>query len=193
MTISRRRLVLGSAMVLPLATPALWSRARAQAGGAPTPPIVFAHGNGEQAALWMTTLWRMESNGIPRDHMLAVNFNDPSARTDDATPQPNRSSTSDQRNEFARAVRELRQRTGAPRVAAVANSRGGYPVRSYIALGGADVSHAVLCGVPNHGVFNWDDNASSEFNGRGPFLKRLNEGEQEVTAGTEFLTLRSDV
>jgi hypothetical protein len=49
----------------------------------------------------------------------------------------------------------------------------------------------VLCGVPNHGVFDWDDNPGSEFNGRGPFLRSLNGGESEVTPGTAFLTLRS--
>jgi hypothetical protein len=78
-------------------------------------------------------------------------------------------------------------------VALVANSRGGNPVRSYIKNGGgADVSHAVLCGVPNHGVFDWDEGLGNEFNGRGPFLRGLNEGESEVTPGTAFLTLRSD-
>jgi hypothetical protein len=87
----------------------------------------------------------------------------------------------------------LKRRTGAPRVALVANSRGGYPLRSYIKNGGSgDVSHAVLCGVPNHGVYDWDDNAGSEFNGRGPLLRGLNAGESEVTPGTAFLTLRSD-
>jgi hypothetical protein len=50
----------------------------------------------------------------------------------------------------------------------------------------------VLCGVPNHGVFDWDDSLGNEFNGRGPFLRGLNEGESEVTPGTAFLTLRSD-
>ena len=54
------------------------------------------------------------------------------------------------------------------------------------------LSAAVLCGVPNHGVFDWDDNPGSEFNGRGPFLRELNAGESEVTPGTAFLTLRSD-
>src|SRR6185312_8375227 len=32
----------------------------------------------------------------------------------------------------------------------------------------------------------------SEFNGRGAFLRGLNEGDSEVTAGVAFLTLRSD-
>jgi len=27
---------------------------------------LFVHGNGDHAALWITTLWRMESNGVPR-------------------------------------------------------------------------------------------------------------------------------
>jgi hypothetical protein len=26
-------------------------------------PILFAHGNGDQAPIWPTTLWRFESNG----------------------------------------------------------------------------------------------------------------------------------
>src|SRR6202022_4453917 len=39
---------------------------------------------------------------------------------------------------------------------------------------------------------SWEDNPGSEYNGRSPFLRGLNEGESEVTAGTSFLTLRSD-
>ena len=106
----------------------------------------------------MTTLWRMESNGISRDRMFAINFTDPLARTDDSVAEQNRSSTEDQRRELGDAIKELKRRTGAARVALVANSRGGYPVRSYIKNGGAaEVSHAVLCGVPNHGVYDWDD------------------------------------
>src|SRR5262249_38737069 len=48
------------------------------------------------------------------------------------------------------------------------------------------------CGTPNHGVFAIDDLLNSEFNGRGAFLRGLNEGESEVTPGPAFLTLRSD-
>src|SRR5687767_4483560 len=152
MSISRRRF-LGNAAAIAVATNSPWSRAFAQISAVPPPaaipPIVFAHGNGDHAALWMTTLWRMESNGIEREHLHAINFTDPLARSDDAKEQPNRSSTEDQRNEFASAVAGLKQRTRAARVAAVGNSRGGYAIRNYVAAGGADVSHAVLCGVPN--------------------------------------------
>ena len=135
----------------------------------------------------------MESNGVPRERMLAINFTDPLARTDDKVEQANRSSTEDQRRELGEAVRELKRRTGAARIALVGNSRGGYSIRNYIKNGGgADISHAVLCGVPNHGIYDWDDGPGGEFNGRGPFLRGLNEGESEVTPGTAFLTLRSD-
>jgi pimeloyl-ACP methyl ester carboxylesterase len=157
------------------------------------PPILFVHGNGDHAALWITTLWRMESNGVPRERMMAISFTDPLARTDDKVEQPNRSSTEDRRRELGDAVKELKQRTGASRIALVGNSRGGYSIRNYIRNGGgADVSHAVLCGVPNHGIYDWDEGLGGEFNGRGPFLRGLNEGESEVTPGTAFLTLRSD-
>jgi pimeloyl-ACP methyl ester carboxylesterase len=166
---------------------------RAQTAPAPVPPILFVHGNGDHAALWITTSWRMESNGVPRERMLAINFTDPLARTDDKVEQANRSSTEDQRRELGEAIKELQRRTGAQRVALVGSSRGGYSIRNYIKNGGgADISHAVLCGVPNHGVYDWDDGPGGEFNGRGPFLRALNEGESEVTPGTAFLTLRSD-
>lgn len=192
-----RRMILKGAAALPLAANSLALSAFAQTapaaqGGAESPPILFVHGNGDHAALWMTTLWRMESNGIARDRMFALNFTDPLARTDDTVAQANRSSTEDQRRELGGAIKQLKAGTGAARVALVANSRGGNSVRSYIKNGGADISHAVLCGVPNHGVYDWDDGLGGEFNGRGPFLRGLNEGESEVTAGTSFLTLRSD-
>src|ERR1700676_5440381 len=193
-----RGTVLKGAGTLPLAAGNFGFSAFAQAPpAAPSatevPPVLFVHGNGGHAALWITTMWRMESNGVPRGRMLAINFTDPLARADDTEPEPNKSSTEDQRRELGEAIQELKRRTGAARVALVGNSRGGYPIRSYIKSGGGgDVSHAVLCGVPNHGVYDWADNPGSEYNGRGPFLRGLNEGESEVTAGTSFLTLRSD-
>ena len=197
MTVSRRRLLQGAA-TLPLAAGSLGFEAFAQTApaappAAQAPPVLFVHGNGDHAALWITTIWRMESNGVPRDRLFAINFTDPLARIDDSVPQPNRSSTEDQRRELAEAIAQLKARTGAPRVALVGNSRGGNSIRSYIKQGGAaDVSHAVLCGVPNHGVYDWADGLGNEFNGRGPFLRGLNEGDSEVTLGTSFLTLRSD-
>jgi len=197
MGISRRQL-LGAAGTLPLWSGGLTGSVLAQtapasSGGSEIPPIIFAHGNGDHAALWITTLWRMESNGVPRERMLAINFTDPLARADDAVAQENRSSTADQRCELADAIKELKQRTGAARVALVGNSRGGNAIRNVVKHGGgADVSHAVLCGALNHGAFDWEDNPGNEFNGRSPFLRELNAGDSEVTPGTAFLTLRSE-
>jgi triacylglycerol lipase len=90
-------------------------------------------------------------------------------------------------------------RTGAPQVVLVANSRGGNAVRNYVQNygGAAKVSHAVLGGVPNHGVWaNPGFRPNSEFNGAGPFLQSLNAPKgasgDEVVAGIRWLTIRSD-
>lgn len=196
MALTRRRILQGAG-ALSLVAGRFAAPAMAQTtAGVPAgevPPILFVHGNGDHAALWITTLWRMESSGVPRERMLAINFTDLLARTDDKVSQANRSSTEDARRELAEAIKELKQKTGAARVALVGNSRGGNAIRNVIRNGsGGDVSHAVLCGTPNHGVYAWDDGLGNEFNGRGPFLHGLNEGDSEVTPGTAFLTLRSD-
>ncbi|KAA2236057.1 hydrolase [Salinarimonas soli] len=199
MRFSRRHLLQAAALApflnAPLPRPAGAQEARAgEARGGPLPPILFLHGNGDHAALWLTTLWRFESNGVPRDRLTALNFTDPLARTTDAEPQAGRSSTEDQARELAEAIRAVRERTGAARVALVGNSRGGYPIRNHVSLkgGAAEVSHAVLCGTPNRGVYAWEQNPGGEFNGRGPFLARLNGGDTDVVPGTAFLTLRSE-
>src|SRR5256886_12489231 len=119
-----RRSILKSAGALPLLAgsfglPLLGVRARAQTAPAAVPPVLFVHGNGDHAALWITTLWRMESNGVPRDRMFAIDFTDPLARSDDSKPEPNKSSTEDQRREIGEAIKELKRRTGASRVALV--------------------------------------------------------------------------
>src|SRR5947199_6962746 len=132
MMISRRGLLKAGA-ALPLAAGSFAIGAAAQTsptrGIAEIPPILFVHGNGDHAALWMTTLWRMESNGIERERMFAINFTDPLARTDDKVEQASRSSTEDQRRELGEAIKELKRRTGAPRIALVGNSRGVNPTR----------------------------------------------------------------
>src|SRR5262245_54776646 len=100
-----RRTMLRGAGALPLLAGNLAgnlsSAALAQTASMPSvaadiPPILFVHGNGDHAALWMTTLWRMESNGVAHDRMMAISFTDPLARSDDRVEQANRSSTEDQ-------------------------------------------------------------------------------------------------
>ena len=163
------------------------------------PPIVFVPGNGDTAALWMTTMWRFESNGWPRERLHAIDLPYPLARDDDTKPQPGRTSTAEHTAYLAAEVRKVLARTGASKVALVGNSRGGYPIRNFIANGGgaALVSRAVLCGVPNHGVYSdATSRLGSEFNGAGPFLAGLNAPRDasgnEVTAGVAWMTIRSD-
>lgn len=161
------------------------------------PPIVFVHGNGDTAALWLATVWRFESNGWPRDRLHAVDLPYPLARDDDATPQPGRSSSAEQREFLAAEVERVLRTAGAKQVVLIGNSRGGNVIRSFIAGDGAGrVSHAILGGTPNHGV--WADPAwrpGNEFNGAGPFLTALNnQGGPgvEITPGPRWLTVRSD-
>ena len=50
---------------------------------------------------------------------------------------------------------------------------------------------AVLCGTPNRGTSDWPESRNREFNGKGPFLTRLNGGTTDVVPETDFLTIRS--
>jgi len=192
--LSRRRILLAAAAVGTASLSACVTRP------VPTdmPPIVFVHGNGDSAGLWMATIWRFESNGWPRDRLHAFDLPYPLARDDDAREQPGRSSTAEFTSRLGAEVKKVLAATGADKVALVGLSRGGYAIRSFIAEGGASVvSHAVLGGVPNHGV--WSNPAflpGSEFNGTGPFLRKLNTPQgprgDEVTAGVRWVTIRSD-
>ena len=195
---TRRVLLLAAAA----ATSVLAGCAGAPAADLP-PPIVFMHGNGDSAALWITTLWRFESNGWPRERLHAVDVPYPQARDDDTKPQNGRSSAAENRRALAAEIDRVLAVTGAKQVVLIANSRGGNAVRDYIANfsgpggGVAKVSHAILGGTPNHGV--WADAAvrpGNEFNGASPFLMGLNNmlamNGMEVTPGPKWLTIRSD-
>jgi pimeloyl-ACP methyl ester carboxylesterase len=185
--LNRRRLLQGSAT---LAFAGVHRAAFAQ--NQPTIPIVFVHGDSDLAATWETQIWRFESNGYPRDRLFAISFTDPQARDDDSVAQANRSSTEDQLRELTAFIDNVKAKTGAPKVALVALSRGGYATREYVAANPASVEKAALGGTPNHGVWATDVLLGSEYNGRGPFLKKLDAGESEVTPGVPFMTLRSD-
>jgi pimeloyl-ACP methyl ester carboxylesterase len=184
--LNRRRLLQGSGAV------ALAGLGRSAFAQEPAVPIVFVHGDSDLAATWETQIWRFESNGYPRDRLFAISFTDPQARDDDTVAQANRSSTQDQLRELTAFIDDVKAKTGAAKVAIVASSRGGYATREYVAANPASVTHAVLGGTPNHGVWATDFSPGSEFNGQGPFLKKLDAGDTEVTRGVPFLTLRSD-
>jgi triacylglycerol lipase len=157
-------------------------------------PIVFVHGNGDNAALWHTTIWRFESNGYDPARLFAVDMAAPTAPADDTKPEENRSTSADQAVQLAGAVVRTLLATGADKVVLVGNSRGANTIRNYIRFGGgrAHVATAILAGGVNHGVYaSATTSPNSEFNGGGRFMARLNEG-SEVVPGVRFVTLRSD-
>jgi triacylglycerol lipase len=166
--------------------------------GSDLPLVIFVHGNGDNASIWKTTLWRFESNGWPRQRLHAMDSTLPLARSEDSKEQAGRSSTVEQMRELSAEVDRQLKLTGANKVVLIGNSRGGYSIRNYIRNGDGKgkVVAAVLGGVPNHGVWTGSFGPDSEFNGSGPFLTQLNSPQgpdgSEVTAGVAFLTLRSD-
>lgn len=167
--------------------------------GASQPPIVFVHGNGDSASIWQSTVWRFESNGWPRERLHAIDLPYPLSRDEDGKAQPGRTSTTEHMAYLKAEVEKVMKATGARQVVLVANSRGGNAVRNYIQNGGGDktVSHAVLGGTPNHGVWATKGfREANEFSGTGPFLTALNAPKNaagdEVTGPVKWMTIRSD-
>lgn len=166
---------------------------------AEAPPIVFVHGNGDTAALWQTTVWRFESNGWPRERLHAIDVPYPLSRDDDAKAQPGRTSAAEHMAYLKAEVDKVLKSTGASQVVLVGNSRGGNAIRNYIYNGGGDrtVSHAILGGTPNHGVWAIPGfREGNEFSGTGPFLMALNAPKNaagdEVSGPVKWMTIRSD-
>jgi len=162
------------------------------------PPIIFVHGNGDSAAVWYPMVWHFESNGWPRDRLFALDMPYPLARDDDRKPQEGRSSAEESRQNLASEVERVRKLAGAAKVVLVGLSTGGYYIRDYVRNSDAatTVSHAILGGAPNHGVWATDYLPDSIFNGTGPYLKALNSPKGlealEISPGVRFMTLRSD-
>ena len=160
---------------------------------------MFVHGYGCNAGWWMTTIWRFESNGWPRERLFAVNIPYPAASAEYDKPQEGRSSTVEQTQFLAAEVDKALKATGASKVVLIGHSRGGNAIRYYIANGGGDktVSHAILGAAPNHGGFvNPTKFLGSEFNGSGRFVTALNAPKgptgDEATPGVSWMTIRSD-
>ena len=196
---SRRTLLAGAALLWPAMargqTPPQQQQRRPVVDPPGPPPVVFVHGNGDSAALWINNLWRFEANGYKRNHLFAIDFPYPNARLDDSRPQPLRSSTEDAMKALQAYVAQVRKTTRRPKVALIASSRGGNTVRNYLKNGGGAefVSHAILCGTPNKGIVISDTIlAGSEFNGAAPFLKGLNAGANDLIPGVEMMAIRSD-
>jgi triacylglycerol lipase len=159
-------------------------------------PIVFVHGNGDDASKWVGVIWLFESNGYPADRLFSVRFTHPNARTNDTVEEVNRSSTSDATEELRAFVSRVLLETHSSKVALIGSSRGGMTIRNYLLHGGSgNVAYAITCGTPNHGVMATDANPDGEFNGKGHYLQALNHAYgagSEVAPGVKMMTLRSD-
>jgi hypothetical protein len=123
----------------------------------------------------------------------------PLSRDEDAKPQAGRTSAAEHMAYLKAEVDKVLKATGASQVVLVGNSRGGNAIRNYIYNGGGDktVSHAVLGGTPNHGVWAIPGfREGNEFSGTGPFLKALNAPKNaagdEVSGPVKWMTIRSD-
>ena len=158
-------------------------------------PIIFVHGNGDTAGLWITTIWRFESNGYPRALLDAIDLRYPTATAVYNEPQPAHSTADEEMQQLAGEVAAVKRRTGAAKVILIAQSRGGNVVRNYLKNGGgaANTATAILCGAVDHGVIVSDKALpGSEFNGASPFMRDLNSTPGEVVPGVRFMTIRSD-
>ncbi len=191
MRLPRRRFIGGGTALLGAAASAMRARPAAAVSQA---PVLFVHGDGDTAALWMPTIWRFESNIYPRDRLFAVDMRLPSARRVDAEREPGRSSTAEATAQVAQEVGRVLRATRVDQLILVGHGRGGNIVRNYLATGGAaQAKLAILCGAPSHGlIVSTEHLVGSEYNGASAFLRRLNALPDEVVAGVPFVTQASD-
>lgn len=109
------------------------------------PPVVFLHGDGESAAYWQDMVWRFESNGWPRERLLALQ--QPLAHVGDVNGQAGRSFEAEQLALLTSEVQTILAQTGEKQLVLIGHGRGALTVRNYILSGGNQtVSHAVLSG-----------------------------------------------
>ena len=189
----RRRGLLAAGGAL-LAGTAPAQELRDRPAGQEIAPIVFVHGNGDNAALWMPTIWRFESNYYPRARLFAVDMRLPTARRVDAARDPGRSSIDEATAQLAQEVARVRRITGIERMVLVTHGRGGNIARNYLRSSSAlRVRAAILCAPPSHGLIISDTHmVGSEFNGASPFLRTLNALPGQVPQGPPIYTIASD-
>jgi triacylglycerol lipase len=195
--IVRRVIVSLLAAVSLMGTAASAAQVRPTTDSDPSLPVIFVHGNGDDASKWVGVIWLFESNGYPANRLFSIRFSLPVARVDDTRQEPFRSSTTDAAAELSAFVTRVLIETHSSKVVLIGSSRGGLTIRNYIQNGGgsANVAAAILAGTPNHGVVATSTNPNGEFNGNGHYLQSLNHASSdgsEITSGVRFLTLRSD-
>jgi triacylglycerol lipase len=194
MRMGRRGVLAGAAAAALPRTATAQQELRDRPAGQEVAPILFVHGNGDSAALWMPTIWRFESNFYSRSRLFALDMRLPTARRDDAVREPGRSSAQEATAQLAQEVARVRRVTGVERLVLVGHGRGGNIIRNFLRLNPAQkMRAAILCGAPSHGLIVSDKHlVGSEFNGASPFLRALNAMPGEVPPGVPTFTLSSD-
>jgi pimeloyl-ACP methyl ester carboxylesterase len=190
----RRRAVLaGGAAALAGAAAAQHTRDRppARDPGRETPPILFVHGDGDSAALWMPTMWRFESNFHPRSRLFAADMRLPAARRNDAVREPGRTSTEEATAQLSQEIARARRASGIDSLVVVAHGRAGNILRNYLRLTPRPpLRAAILCATPTRGTIVSDRHMpGSEYNGAARFLRTLNAMPGGTPGGTPTFTL----
>lgn len=183
-----------SGMATALAGAAAAQEPRERAPGQETPPILFVHGSGDSAALWIPTIWRFETNYHSRSRLFAADMRLPTARRVDAVREPGRSSAEEATAQLTQEIARVRRATGIERIVVVTHGRGGNILRNYLRLNPRQrLKAAILCAPPSHGVIVSDTHmVGSELNGASPFLRQLNAPPSGVPPDTPTFTLASD-
>lgn len=194
MQIRRRTLLAGAAALPAVPRQPTAQELRERPAGQEVAPILFVHGNGDSAALWMPTIWRFESNFYARSRLFALDMRLPTARRVDAVREAGRSSTEEATAQLAQEVARVRRATGVERVVLIGHSRGGNIIRNFLRQNPSQrIRAAILCAAPSHGVIvSTRHLVGSEFNGASPFLRALNAMPGEVPPGVPTFTLSSD-
>lgn len=189
----RRRglLVTGAAL---MSGTAAGQELRDRPAGQEVAPVLFVHGAGDSAAMWMPTIWRFESNYYSRARLFAIDMRLPTARRVDGARDPGRSSVAEATAQLAQEVARVRRSTGIERIVLVAHGRGGNIVRNYLRDSSASrFKAAILCAPHSHGMIVSDTHmVGSEYNGASPFLRQLNAMPGEVPPGVPVTTIASD-
>ncbi len=189
---ARRGVLSGMAAVL--AGTAAAQEPRERQPGQETPPILFVHGSGDSAAIWVPTIWRFESNYHSRSRLFAADMRLPVARQVDAVREPGRTSAEEATAQLTQEIARVRRATGIERLVVITHGRSGNILRNYLRLNPRQrLKAAILCAPPSHGVIISDRHmVGSELNGASPFLRQLNALPGGVPPETPVFTLASD-
>lgn len=107
-------------------------------GPAAIPPVLLVHGYGCNSGYWRHLTQALDARGISHS---GIDLEPMFADIDDFVPA------------VARAIGELRAKTGAAQITLVAHSMGGLVARAYLrAYGGAHIARVLTLGTPHHGT-----------------------------------------